>query len=116
MLRARRGSDSLPLHHHRKDQQQRGLTLHSPFRLLHRGASCEKARLARKTRLFLETVSFLQSLNLHTMEVIIDYYGEEYPCYIYPDKTVKENIQAIAVCWPPCSVMRRNTFPWMRST
>ena len=30
------------------------------------------------------------------MEVIINYYGEEYPCLIRPDKTVKENKADIA--------------------
>lgn len=44
------------------------------------------------------------------MEVIIDYYGEEYPCYIYPDKTVKENIEAIAVREAPSLIMTRPTF------
>ena len=42
--------------------------------------------------------------------MIIDYYGEEYPCYIYPDKTVKENIQAIAVREALSTVMTRPTF------
>lgn len=32
------------------------------------------------------------------MEVIIDYYGEDYQCLIRPDKTVNENKQEIAVC------------------
>ena len=31
------------------------------------------------------------------MEVIIDYYGEDYPCLIRPDKTVRENKLEIAV-------------------
>ena len=31
------------------------------------------------------------------MEVIINYYGEEYPCFIYPDHTVKDNKEGIAV-------------------
>ena len=63
-----------------------------------------------KTRLFLETVSVLQSWFKERMEVIIDYYGEEYPCYIYPDKTVKENIEAIAVREAPSLIMTRPTF------
>ena len=48
------------------------------------------------------------------MEVIIDYYGEEYPCYIYPDKTVKENIQAIAVCFVFSRISNRLTFLLMK--
>lgn len=31
------------------------------------------------------------------MEVIIDYYGEDYQCLIRPDKTVNENKKEIAV-------------------
>ena len=31
------------------------------------------------------------------MEVIIDYYEEEYPCFIYPDRTVLANKEEIAV-------------------
>ena len=31
------------------------------------------------------------------MEVIIDYYGEDYPFLIRPDKTVRENKKELAV-------------------
>ena len=31
------------------------------------------------------------------MEVIIDYFGDEYPVLIRPEKTVKENKKEIAV-------------------
>ena len=56
----------------------------------------------------------LQSWLEGRMEVIIDYYGEEYPCYIYPDKTVKENIQAIAVRVAFSEINARPTFRLMR--
>ena len=36
--------------------------------------------------------------NIFPMEVIIDYYEEEYPCFIYPDRTVLANKEEIAVC------------------
>lgn len=51
------------------------------------------------------------------MEVIIDYYGDEYPVLIRPDKTVKENKQEIAVrhtgvvfLCRVVSQLKRNTF------
>ena len=40
---------------------------------------------------------FFGSYSFYKMEVIINYYGEEYPCLIRPDKTVKENKVEIAV-------------------
>ena len=37
------------------------------------------------------------SNHIFFMEVIIDYYGEEYPCFIYPDRSVEENRVEVAV-------------------
>lgn len=42
------------------------------------------------------------------MEVLIDYFGDEYPVLIRPDKTVKENKKEIAV-WHSGVVFWRRT-------
>lgn len=41
--------------------------------------------------------NLLQSYWIWNMEVLIDYFGDEYPVLIRPDKTVKENKKEIAV-------------------